>query len=526
MPSDEKTWVTAMLDAGIYDHEVNDIDLIETHISWVILTGSFVYKIKKPVDMGFLNFSTLAMRKYFCEQELILNQRLAAEYYVAVIPITGSYAHPQLNGKGEVVEYAVKMKQFPQDAQLDRLLAKGALPGESINKLADKIASFHELIPRSNEYSQFGGFAHIHEPVINCYREILKNIKNTDIQQRIAKLEQWTNMEAERLRAVFLKRKNAGYVRECHGDLHLRNIAIVKDEIIVFDGIEFSEDLRWNDVLSEIAFLVMDLDERGQKTYSQRFLNRYLELSGDYFGLPVLKYYLLYRAIVRAMVSSIRCFQKGIKKEEKEHEFNELINYIRLAESYTVVRPPVMFIMHGLSGSGKTSVSQKLLEVHPAIRVRSDIERKRIFNIHANERSDIETQNVLYSATASEKTYQRLYELAEMLIRAGFSVIVDATFQQQKYRKRFADLAQDLAVPFISVNCQASYQTLKQRIVSRAHANQDASDADLAVLEKQIQQLEPIDQVNEADVLLTINTEQLVSHNEIKELLEANGING
>ncbi len=515
-----------MLDAEIYDHEVTAIDLVETHISWVILTGPFVYKIKKPVDMGFLNFSTLAQRKYFCEQELILNQRLAAEYYVAVIPITGSHDCPQLNGKGEVVEYAVKMKQFPQDGQLDRLLARGALQGKSIDKLADKIASFHELIPRSNADSRFGSFSHIHEPVINCYREMQKNIQNTDIQQRINKLEQWTNRQAERLRAIFLRRKNAGYVRECHGDLHLRNIAIAKDEIIVFDGIEFSEDLRWNDVLSEIAFLVMDLDERGQKAYSRRFLNRYLELSGDYFGLPVLNYYLLYRAMVRAMVSSIRCFQKGIKKEEKEQEFNQLISYVTLAESYTLVRPPVMFIMHGLSGSGKTSVSQKLLEVYSAIRVRSDIERKRIFNIHENERRDIDAQNVLYSDTASEQTYQRLYELAEMLLRAGFSVIVDATFQQQKYRKRFAGLAQDLAVPFISVNCQASYQILKQRIVTRAREKQDASDANLNVLEKQIQQLEPIDPVNEAGILLTIDTEKPVSHNGIKELLKANGVGG
>ncbi len=521
-----KKWVTGLLSPKVYDHDVENIRLIETHISWVILTGHYVYKIKKPVNLSFLDFSTLAKRHFYCYQELIINKRLAADYYLAVVPIYGSYASPRFVGDGEVLDYAVKMKQFPQAAQLDRLLERGCLTEKHIDSLAQKLASFHNVVSRSSDRDQFGSPSHVHQPVLNCYQEMLARIDHKETLERIESLRRWSNNEFEKKIDVFKLRKKQGFVRECHGDLHLKNIAIDGNELVIFDAIEFSEDLRWSDVICEIAFLIMDLDEREQQFYSRRFLNRYLEITGDYSGLQVFRYYLVYRAMVRAMVSCIRISQENMQEDEKEFERQEFMAYLSLAEFYTEINRPYLFIMHGLSGSGKTTVSQKLIEATPVIRLRSDIERKRLFNIAEKFRSDVDTQKIIYSDKANKKTYEKLRIISEDLIQSGFSVVVDATFQKNKLREPFRKLAQTLSVSFVIIHCEASIITLKQRVVLRVRANNNASDADLGVLEKQIQAFEPHELLEKDSLLLIVNTDKCLSHRKMIALLESVDIVG
>jgi len=501
MPQETEQLISALKNPEIYPHPVTQVELIETHISWVFLTGEFVYKIKKPLNLGFLDFSSLNKRKHYCNLELSLNQRLAPAYYLEVISLTGTYSSPVLDGEGEPVEYAVKMRQFPQHAQLDRVLAENKLSFHHMDLLAHKVSEFHQQIQVADEEQPFGDLSHVHSPLLNCFSDILKRLENKSDIKRVHMLRDWSESEFKRLENHFLLRKQQGFIRECHGDLHLRNIAIVDEEVIAFDGIEFSEDLRWNDVISEIAFLVMDLQDHEQDALASRFLNQYLEITGDYSGLVVLKYYLLYRAIVRAMVSSIRLKQEGLSNDEVRIESNNFNKYLLLAESYTKQTKPKLFMTYGLSGSGKSTVSQVFMQEYPAIRIRSDVERKRLCGIDVSQRDKKGVQQGIYNTNTSEKTYLHILQLAETLLTSGFSVVVDAAFLQFKQRKLFFNLAHELQLKLVILECDIDLEILKDRLVKRNLENKDVSDADLEVLDYQIQNIEKL---TEAELELVV----------------------
>jgi len=510
MPQGIEQLIDALKNPAIYPHPVTQVELIETHISWVFLTGEFVYKIKKPVDLGFLNFSSLKKRHLYCNLELTLNQRLAPDYYLEVISITGSYSLPQFSGSEEPIEYAVKMRQFPQHAQLDRVLAENELSFHHMDLLADKISEFHQQIQVAGKSQSFGDLSHVHSPLQSCLKDIFIRLDSESDINRIQALQDWSESEFQRLKNQFLLRKSHGFVRECHGDLHLRNIAIVNEEVIAFDGIEFSEDLRWNDVISEIAFLVMDLQDHEQYALASRFLNQYLERTGDYSGLVVLKYYLLYRAIVRAMVSCIRLKQEGLSKEAIKHEQKDFQKYLQLAESYTKQTKTKLFITHGLSGSGKSTVSQVLMQEYPAIRIRSDVERKRLRGIETSNRDKSGVQKGIYNQNTSKETYLHLVTLAETLLTSGFSVVIDAAFLQKKQRELFSNLAQKLKVKFTILACDVDIDTIRQRLIQRNIENKDVSDADLDVLEYQIHHLNSLTD-KELETTIKIDLENVSS---------------
>jgi len=505
MKTTTQQFIQALQNASFYDHSTSNIQLIETHISWVLLTGEFVYKIKKPVNLGFLDFSTLEKRHHYCCQELKLNSRLAAEYYLDVVSITGTMQSPKLNGPGEVIEYAVKMKQFPQQAQLDRMLAKQALSAKHMKCLAEKIAEFHGAVSVADSSSLHGDLDHVHKPVMDCYDNIINQITDTNALDRITRLQQWSNTMFQQLTETFILRKKHGFIRECHGDLHLRNIAIVNENVIAFDGIEFSENLRWIDVISEIAFLIMDLDDHNESGYGNIFLNRYLEISGDYMGLKVLPYYLVYRAIVRAMVASIRLNQENITEQEALDAKTEFFSYLDLAEKYIKKMPSGLLISNGFSGSGKTHFSSQLMQFIPMIRLRSDVERKRLSGVAELNRNEKGINAGIYSAEMSEKTYQYLQGLAKELLQLNRIVLIDATFLKEHDRFEFRKLANEFSIPFLILHCTAPLDVMKQRITERATNNADASDADLNVLENQLATSQQFSEV-EHQFLIEIDT--------------------
>ena len=292
--------INNMQDRALYDHPVEVFEVIETHISWVLLTGQYVYKIKKPVNFGFLDFSTLEKRHLYCEEEVRLNRRLAPQLYIGVVAIHGTEEHPNIKSQGPVIEYAVKMKQFPQSTQLDRLLAEKGLDNAVIDKLAGKVARFHLAIDSVAKDSGFGDLEHIQQPVLDNFSHIRGCIDDKNVIPLLNKLEDWTKKKLKLLNETIQQRKDLGFIRECHGDMHLRNIALWNDEIIIFDCIEFNMNFYWIDVVSEIAFLVMDLEDRKHHAFARRFLNSYLEITGDYEGLRLLRFYKVYRAMVRA----------------------------------------------------------------------------------------------------------------------------------------------------------------------------------------------------------------------------------
>lgn len=509
MPNRNESLIQCLTRQDFYPHSTASVKLIETHISWVFLTGDFVYKVKKPVDMGFLDFSTLEKRKHYCEEEVRLNQRLAPEYYLEVIPITGSPTNPEYAGNGEVIEYAVKMRQFPEGCELDKLAAKGLVTAKQLELVARKIAKFHLSVNVATESHSFGDLSHVHQPVVNCYRTLLDNIEDEDDLRRVKQLKTWTESNFKLLKPLLIARKENGYVRECHGDLHLRNIAIDQDKVIAFDCIEFNPDLRWNDVMSEIAFLVMDLDDHQQNALAITFLNQYLEITGDFAGLRVFTYYLVYRAIVRAMVSMLRATQKDVTASEQQKEIKSFRDYITLAKQYTVEKTPAIFLTVGFSGSGKSYFAKKIAPDLGAVHIRSDVERKRLHNVSLLAREGSGLQEGMYSSSSTERTYHRLAILAEHIIRSGFHVIVDATFLQRNYRELFFALAEELDCPIQILHCTASNEVLQERIEKRQQQNQDASDADLAVLKYQKDHFQAF-QEEELEHVVSISTENRI----------------
>ena len=499
--------ISKMLHPEVYDHPVSEIELIETHISWVVLTGDFVYKIKKPVDFGFLDFSTLAKRKEFCEKEFELNRRLAPDIYLGVVSITGTIDQPAVSAgvdDDKALEFAVKMRQFSQSSQLDNMLADDNLTVEHIDALALMVADFHERTPVANNNDSFGKKDKIYTPVIENFELINKSLKIDIYKYELSLLKQWSHTEFTKLESVFEQRKKDGFVRECHGDMHLRNLAWINDKPVAFDCIEFDPDLRWIDVISEIAFLIMDLQDRKQEHLANRFLNKYLEITGDYAGLQVFSFYLCYKAMVRAKIDALRIGQLDQNSEKIKDEFKEYESYLHLAISYTKTPKPALIIMRGLSASGKSTVSQQLLEKLGAVRLRSDVERKRLFSRKISDKASIGIDKGIYTADASEQTYKKLLELSSEIINSGFSVIIDAAFLQQQQRKLFQNLANYLVVPYTIIEVTAPIEVLQQRIVARKN---DVSDADLSVLSNQLKHWKPLSE-DELSFAVTVDTEK------------------
>ncbi len=498
--------IAALQDPAAYPHPAPAPRLIETHISWVILAGDYAYKIKKPLDLGFLDFSSLDKREFCCREEIRLNRRLAQDTYLGVVAISGS--PPRIGGSGTVLEWAVKMRAFPAESTLDREVE---VTTEQIDAIADRVARFHQEIAAVPVESDFGSVAAIHAPMAENFRQ-LRAIRPEgkawieDGDALLARLEAWSEAEGLRLSSHFIGRKQQGYIRECHGDLHLGNIAWVSevrsppqegDRVrepreaaaapLIFDGIDFNPGLRCIDVISEVAFLCMDLAHRGRTPLAWRFLNRYLEHGGDYSGLAALPYYLVYRAMVRAKVAAIRASQENA-------DFSAALSYLQLAHHFTQGAGPAMVLMHGVSGSGKTSMSQALLEglsvPVPTIRLRADVERKRLFGLNALADSRAQGKD-LYSREAGERTLARLLALTHGLLADGFPVIVDATFIKRDWRTSFERLARAHALPWCIAALQTSPEESQRRVSRRQATGLDASEAGLEVLAAQLAAIEP-----------------------------------
>jgi aminoglycoside phosphotransferase family enzyme/predicted kinase len=470
----------------------SEVVLIETHISSVLLAGEAAYKLKKPVDFGFLDFTTLAARKRYCELELALNRRTAPQLYLEVVPITGSADAPRLGGPGVVLDYAVKMRRFDTEAGFDRLLARGALDGALVDALADRVAAFHAAIDIAPANSAFGTAKAIVADALDNFAHIERLGAPAASREALARLRRWTEAEGNALHDAFVRRKAQGFVRECHGDLHLGNVARIDGAPVPFDCIEFNADFRWIDVMSEIAFTVMDFVDRGATPFAWRFLNRVLETSGDYAGVAVLPFYLVYRAMVRAKVALIRARQMGPAEDQAAAAaLRDVAHHLADAAGFAAQRPRALVLTGGVSGSGKTTLAQSLLEALGALRLRSDVERKRLHGLAAAARSTSGLDAGLYAPQATRATYARLATLAEALLPSGFPVIADATFLHAADRSAFMALGRKAGARCTLLWCDAPLEVLRERITARAAAGGDASEATLEVLAQQLETLEP-----------------------------------
>jgi hypothetical protein len=467
------------------------VTLIETHISSVLLAGEYAYKLKKPVAFGFVDFSTRAARGRCCEDEVRLNRRTAPQIYLDVVGITGSEEAPRLGGSGAPIEYAVRMRRFATRALADRLARAGRLNAAHIDRLAAAVAAFHAAAARAPADSGFGA----PDKVLRWAREnfalALLRLDDEARRARLQRLAQWTEDEFAR-RAVWFKARSAGgFVRECHGDLHLANIVVLHGVPVPFDGIEFNAELRFIDVASDIAFTFMDLHQHGLSPLAWRFVNQYLEASGDYDLLPGLRFYAVYRALVRAKVSLIRAHQPEARPADRRAAAADYARDVAQAERLAAPAAPLLLAVGGLSGSGKTTVAGRLVELLGAIRVRSDVERKRLAGLAARASSGSAFGAGLYAPEMTVRTYDRLHQVASIVIGAGYPVLVDAAMLKRHERDALRALAARLRVPFECVWCEAPPATLRARIRAREAQGRDASEATPAVLERQLETAQP-----------------------------------
>ncbi|CDS51395.1 hypothetical protein [Polaromonas sp. CG9_12] len=449
-------------------------DLIETHISWVLLAGDSAYKIKKPVRLPFVDYTALQARRHFCQEELRLNSRLAPSLYLGLARITGSLQAPQLDGSGLALEYAVHMRRFPKGALFAEQLAAGTLSGLDVDQLGALLANFHNGQAPAEPAARYAS-AEVRQMAA---RAALKGALAVARPAEQVQLHDWLEAEAAALQGLWTQRRHAGRVRECHGDLHLNNVVSLAGGVAAFDGIEFDPALRWIDVLDDIAFPVMDFMARGRADFAWRLLNRWLDVTGDHAGLPALRFSLVYRALVRAQVEQLN--GPGHKTAARR--------YLDTALALAQPGQPRLFITHGLPGSGKTFESQRLLEREGAIRLRSDVERKRLFGLDMLADSRASGLD-LYQPEVTARTYAQLFSRARGALQAGWPVILDAAFLHRAERAQARALAGALDVPFSIVDCQAPLQVLRERLQGRRG---DASEATAGVLDPLRLSAEPL----------------------------------
>ena len=475
--------IEALSRPGAYPAPVDAVERVETHISWVFLAGDYAYKFKKPLDLGFLDFRKRAQRLHFCREELRLNGRLAPDIYLDVVGARRTANGWRIGPLTDDAEPAVRMRRFPADARLDRVLERGQLEAGTLEAFARELADFQRGLPPARPGDGLGDAAAITTPALENFRALPDESLDAASRDRLAALRQWTQAQADALADAFTARLAGGRVREGHGDLHLGNLVLLEGRVAAFDGIEFDPALRWIDLQSEVAFLLMDLESRGQAALGWRFYNAWLAALGDHDGLRLLNWYLAYRHLVRAKIDGIRLAQDGLPSEEAARLESRLANHLRLAAGHAQPPTPVLVLMHGLSGSGKSRLARRLAPRLPAAWVRSDEERKRLHGLDPAAAAPAGVGEGLYSPAATQRTYARLAEIARGALQGGVSIVLDAAFLESERRAQFISLADECDARPVVLSCQAPEAVLRERVAGR---RDDPSDAGLAVLEAQL----------------------------------------
>jgi uncharacterized protein len=478
-----------------FDHPISDVQVVETNICWVLLTGEYAYKIKRPVVYPFVNLCSLERRAFLCAEEVRLNRRFAPELYLGVVPITVSGGRARFGGTGEAIELAVRMRQFRREDELDRLLVAGKIAPEELADFGRELARIHEKSPVVDRAQAYGSAAFVRHSLEENVRQCIQLSARANAADRVRAVEPLIAKQLEAAETLISTRREAGRVRECHGDLHTRNVVRHEGRLVAFDCMEFEPAFRWIDVSEEIAFLFMDVSARGHKKHATAFLNGYLAESGDFQACRLVKLYGAHRALVRAKVAALQA-----------DGTTECLSYIQCAADLLESQKPKLVLMSGVSGSGKTWLAERLALPARAVHVRSDVERKRMAGLPERASSDSPVQGGLYTEELSAKLYERLADCASDVLAGGFNAIVDATFLRRRDRAVFVALARRHGVSITLIRCQAPEDVLMSRIDGRAQRGEDASEATHSVLEWQLAHQEPVDAAAEGFELIEVNT--------------------
>ena len=508
----------ALLDPATYPHPVDaPVRLVETHVSWVALTGPCAYKVKKPLRLSFLDYSTAERRAHCCAEELRLNRRFAPDLYLDVVTITRDGNRLRIgSNRGEVVDHAVRMVQFDPREELDALVERGEVRCEELDALGTQIAAVHSHAARSDSGSGFGSPARVRQVLLDNFAELSALALHEPVPRLMRILRDWADATAPRLQLRWQQRLEAGWIRECHGDLHCANAVRWRDRLTAFDGIEFDPALRHIDVAADIAFLTMDLAARGRRDLRHAALDAWANALGDFDALPLLPWYETYRALVRAKVAALRARQRGERPETDP----SLLRYLTWAERRTQPTTPRLVLCCGLSGSGKTWLARRVAPTLEALHLRSDVERKRLAGLDALADSRSPPDGGLYTREFNARTYARLVECAARCLDGGENVIVDAAHLRRNERAELLAVAQQRGCPAHILHSIAPLETRRGRVAARRHEGRDASEADVALLDRQAGYWEPFEG-DERDVVIEIDTTQANADAEAIERLRA-----
>lgn len=493
--SDLEALVRDLLKPRAYHHRPPGVELIETHISLVFLAGDYVYKIKKPVDLGFLDFTTLEKRRFYCQREVELNRRLCGDIYLGVVPITREDEGFRAEGNGRVAEYAVKMRRLPQERMMDELLRRGQVSMAMMEQVARRLAAFHAQTETNSFIAKYGLPSSVRKNTEENFDQTQRYIGVTISLEQFWDIRRYTNAFLEIQTPLFHRRIAEGRIRDCHGDVHSEHVCFT-DGICIYDCIEFNDRFRYGDVAAEVAFLAMDLDYAGHPELARAFVEGYVAASGDEELPQLLSFYRCYRAYVRGKVESFKLDGPHVLLEEREQVINESQHHFALAHSY--VDPglrPNLFITAGLIGTGKTTVASLLARRIGAQVISSDAVRKELAQISAQEHRYEAYESGIYSAQFSRRTYEEIFRRAAALLEEGHSVIIDASFRKIVERQQALKLAATARANLLVLECVAPDEIVKEWLRQRQQEGTAISDGRLDIFDDLKRGTEPVTEV-------------------------------
>ena len=491
--------VQALLRPGAYPVEARStrVELVETHVSYLFLTGSYVYKVKKPVDYGFLDFTTLERRRHFCHQEALLNRRLSPEVYLGVVEVRRNGNSYAIEGPGETVEYAVQMRRLPRANVMSELLRRRALSTAQVRQVAERVHSFHQAAETGPDITALGGLETVRSNVLENFAQTERYIEQTVSRRDFRRAQAYSQAFLAEREDLFAQRADAGRIVDGHGDLHSAQIFLDdNDNVAIIDCIEFNERFRYGDVASDLAFLAMDLDYYRRDDLSRALVDAYIEASGDRGVEELLDFYKCYRAWVRGKVTSFRLDDPSLSPQAKRSLANEARRYFRLASRYARPSGPVLLLTAGLVGTGKSSLARDLAGPLEAEVLTSDVIRKEMAGIPVTERQFAPWGTGLYTEESIEDTYAELHRRAEASLRSGRSVVLDASYRKRAWREAALDIARRAHVPALVLECAAPEEDVRARLERRLRRNRVASDGRWEIYAQQKASYEPVTELS------------------------------
>ncbi|MBC8501434.1 MAG: AAA family ATPase [DPANN group archaeon] len=498
-----KTLVKILSNPKIYMEKPKNVRIIQTHISVVCLTGFYVYKFKKPVDFGFLDFTTLKKRKFYCEEELRLNRRLSPEIYLGIVELRYDKKNNSfnINGKGELVNYGIKMKEFAQDKILKNLLEKRKLTSKHITQISNILVDFYKKAKTDRRISSYGSAKAFKVNTDENFEQTKSMIGKTITKEQFDLIKEKTNKFYEKNNWLFEKRIKEGKIKECHGDLHTGNMFLNENgKVRIFDCIEFNERFKNSDVVADIAFLSMDLDFHGKEDFSRKLVLDYVKKSKDWELLVLLNFYKCYRAYVRGKVLGFLLFDSNFPEEKKERIKKKSKKYFNFAEKYVIeinrglieLKRSTAVIMVALTGTGKTIISKLLSSMVDINHLSSDIIRKELFKIEKGKKTFVDYNKGVYSPQNRSKVYEVLLKNAEKTLSEGKSVILDsAEFLKADMRKKALDIIKKTKSKVFIVNLIVPDNIVKKWIGQRMNDKNNESDGHWQIYLKQKKLAEP-----------------------------------